>query len=96
MLAADRYPEATFAATGFEPATDGGGTIAGTLTLAGRVPAAAAAGQPDRAGPLPRHRRPSCSPSYGIKPYSGFLGALKVRDAVEVEADVDLSAACRA
>jgi polyisoprenoid-binding protein YceI len=33
--------------------------------------------------------------SYGIRPYSGFLGALKVRDEVEVEAEVDLSAAER-
>ncbi len=28
---------------------------------------------------------------YGIKPYSGFLGALRVRDAVQVTVDVDLS-----
>jgi hypothetical protein len=26
--------------------------------------------------------------SFGIKPYSGFLGALRVSDAVELEADV--------
>jgi hypothetical protein len=30
--------------------------------------------------------------SYGIKPYSGFLGALRVSDAVGVEAELDLSA----
>jgi hypothetical protein len=29
--------------------------------------------------------------AFGIKPYSGFFGALKVSDAVDVEADVDLS-----
>ncbi len=28
---------------------------------------------------------------YGIKPYTGFLGALRVRDAVDVAVDVDLS-----
>jgi hypothetical protein len=28
---------------------------------------------------------------HGIKPYSGFLGALKVRDAVNVDVDIDLS-----
>ena len=28
--------------------------------------------------------------AYGIKPYSAFLGALKVRDDVEVEIEVDL------
>ena len=30
---------------------------------------------------------------FGIKPYSAFLGALKVADAVEVEVDLDLSQA---
>jgi hypothetical protein len=28
---------------------------------------------------------------HGIKPYRGFFGALKVRDAVDVDIDVDLS-----
>ena len=30
---------------------------------------------------------------FGIKPYSAFLGSLKVADAVEVEVDIDLSQA---
>ena len=29
--------------------------------------------------------------AYGIKPYTAFLGALKVRDAVGLEATVDLT-----
>jgi hypothetical protein len=29
--------------------------------------------------------------AYGIKPYSAFLGALRVRDEVEVEIEVDLT-----
>jgi hypothetical protein len=29
--------------------------------------------------------------AYGIKPYSAFFGALKLRDAVEVEAEAGLS-----
>jgi len=29
--------------------------------------------------------------AYGIKPYTAFLGALKVRDAVLVEVTVDLT-----
>jgi hypothetical protein len=33
---------------------------------------------------------------FGVKPYSGFLGALRVRDAVDVEAEVSLPAASRA
>jgi hypothetical protein len=28
---------------------------------------------------------------HGIKPYRGFLGALRVRDAVDIDIDVDLS-----
>jgi hypothetical protein len=35
-------------------------------------------------------RRSSCSPG-GIRPYTAFLGALKLRDEVEVEFDVDLT-----
>jgi hypothetical protein len=27
---------------------------------------------------------------HGIKPYRGFLGALRVRDAVDVDVDVDV------
>ena len=29
--------------------------------------------------------------AHGIKPYTGFFGALRVRDAVDVDVDVDLS-----
>ena len=30
--------------------------------------------------------------AYGIRPYKAFLGALKVRDAVDVEVEIDMSA----
>src|SRR5215469_281807 len=33
VLAADRYPEAVFAASTFTPGSDGGGEISGTFTL---------------------------------------------------------------
>jgi polyisoprenoid-binding protein YceI len=91
VLAADRFPQAIFTATAFKPEGDGG-VISGTLSLAGQ------------SGPL-ELRVSSTGPgqyhatgtvrqtAFGIKPYSGFLGALKVRDAVEVEAEVDLSGA---
>jgi polyisoprenoid-binding protein YceI len=88
-LGADRNPEATFTAQRFEPDSDGGGTIDGTLALAGttrplRVQVTQAA--PDR-----YHATATVTQSsHGIKPYTGFLGALRVRDAVDVEADVDL------
>jgi len=93
VLSADRYPEATFAATSFEPGADhAGGTIVGTLTLAGRS-------QPQRlqvTEAAPGQYRATTTirqTSFGIKPYSAFLGSLKVADAVEFEAEVDLSQA---
>jgi polyisoprenoid-binding protein YceI len=93
VLSADRYPEATFTATSFEPGPAGtGGTIAGTLLLAGRS-------QPQRlqvsqTGPGQYLATTTIrQTSFGIKPYSAFLGSLKVADAVEVEVEIDLSQA---
>jgi len=94
-LGSDRHPEASFAAEKFEPGADGGGAIIGTLTLAG-------AARPlrlevSRPGPDQYHATASVVQSeHGIKPYRGFMGALKVRDAVEVDVDVDLSEASKA
>ncbi|HLH59449.1 MAG TPA: YceI family protein [Streptosporangiaceae bacterium] len=90
VLSADRHPEAVFGDAKFEPGANGGGTISGTLTLAGRP------------GPFrlqvaesgENHFRATgtvVQSAFGIKPYSGFFGALKVRDAVEIEVDVDFS-----
>jgi polyisoprenoid-binding protein YceI len=93
VLSSGRYPEATFTATSFEPGPDdSGGTIVGTLTLAGRS-------QPQRlqvSQPAPGQYRATTTirqTSFGIKPYVAFLGALRVADAVEFEAEVDLSQA---
>jgi polyisoprenoid-binding protein YceI len=90
VLGSDRYPEAVFTAASFEPGANGGGAINGTLTLRG-------AERPLRlavteAGPG-RYRAQAAvvQSSYGIKPYTAFLGALRVRDAVDVEAEVDLA-----
>jgi polyisoprenoid-binding protein YceI len=89
-LGSDRHPEATFSAATFEPGAGGGGTIAGTLTLAGQSRPlrlqVTAAGQ-DRY----RATATVVQSEYGIKPYTGFLGALRVRDAVDVDVDVDLA-----
>ena len=86
VLSADRYPDATFTATSFSPAGDGG-AIDGTLTLAGQSRPLRLEVRP--AGPE-RYLATTTvrQTSFGIKPYSGFLGALRVSDAVEVEADV--------
>jgi polyisoprenoid-binding protein YceI len=89
-LAVDRHPEATFSATDFKPDADGGGLITGTLTLAGEARPLQL--QVSKAGPDRYHATGSVVQSrHGIKPYSGFFGALKVRDAVDVDVDVDLS-----
>jgi polyisoprenoid-binding protein YceI len=90
VLSIDQYPQATFGDATFQPDGDGGGTISGTFTIAGR------------SGPLTLHvtqiepdrYRATGSvvqSAFGIKPYSGFFGALKVRDRVDVEVEVDLS-----
>jgi polyisoprenoid-binding protein YceI len=92
VLGADQHPEAEFAADGFQPANGGGGEISGTLTLRGR------------ARPLNVHVTQTGAGRYhgeaqvvqsdfGIKPYTAFLGALRVRDAVDVAVDLDLSGA---
>jgi polyisoprenoid-binding protein YceI len=88
VLGADRHPEATFSATSFEPAGDGG-VIAGTMTIAGR------------SSPVRLNVTTSGADSYraatsivqtafGLSPYRGFFGALKVSDAVDVQVEVSL------
>jgi len=89
VLSADRYPEASFSASSFSPAADGG-TIDGTLSLAGQNgPLRLAVRQtgPDRYLVTTTVRQTT----FGIRPYSGFLGALRVSDVVEVEAEVAIS-----
>lgn len=88
VLSADRYPEATFTASSFEPSGDGG-TITGSLALAGQS-------RPERlevSQTAPGHYRATTTirqTDFGIKPYSAFLGSLKVSDAVKIEVDLDL------
>ncbi len=66
-----------------------GGVIAGTLTLAGRSRPLRLAVRPS--GPGRYVVTGSVTQSdYGIKPYAGFLGALKVRDAVGIQVEVSL------
>jgi polyisoprenoid-binding protein YceI len=90
VLAADRYPEAVFAADTFPPMTGGPGEVNGTFTLHGTA-------RPlqmlvTETGPARYHAEATVVQSdYGIKPYTGFLGALRVRDAVDVTIEVDLS-----
>ena len=90
VLTSDRYPEARFAATSFDAGPAGTGVIAGTLSLAGQSrPVRLDVSQSE-----PGHYRATTTvrqTDFGIKPYSGFLGALKVADPVQVEVELDLS-----
>ena len=89
-LGVDRRPEATFSGATFKPGTSGGGVISGTFSLAGQSRPVDIQVTETEDGRY--HATLSIvQSSFGIKPYSGLFGALKVRDAVDVEVDVDLS-----
>jgi polyisoprenoid-binding protein YceI len=91
-LDAGRYPEATFAATSFTEDATGGGAIDGTLTLHGQSRPLRL--QVTRTGDDQYRATASVVQSqFGIKPYSGMFGALKLRDDVDLEVIVDLAAA---
>jgi len=80
-----------FASTAVEP-RDAGVTVNGDLTLADTTRPAAfdidVSGDGHVAGTLPLTQS-----EWGIKPYKAFMGALKVRDTVEIVLDVRLPAA---
>ncbi|MEH0844850.1 YceI family protein [Micromonospora sp. CPCC 205711] len=87
-LDVERHPTATFQST--RVVTDGGtATISGTLTLHG-VTAPIDVEVRELTPDQYRATTVVTQSAYGIKPYSAFLGALKVRDDVEVEIDVRL------
>ena len=90
VLASDRYPEAVFAAAGFAPGAGGGGEISGTLTMHGQDRPLQV--RVTQTGPGRYHAEAHVVQSdFGIKPYTAFLGALRVRDAVDIMVDLDLS-----
>ncbi|MGR6319940.1 YceI family protein [Micromonospora soli] len=83
-----RHPTATFESTHVVTGDDHA-TISGTLTLHG---VAAPIDVDVREVTPDRYRAATVVPqsSYGIKPYSALFGAIKVRDDVEVEIEVNL------
>jgi polyisoprenoid-binding protein YceI len=87
-MGVDRDPIATFASHQVVAADDHT-TISGTLTLHGvSAPADVHVHEP-----TPGRYRASLTVTqteYGIKPYSALLGALKVRDDVDVEVTISL------
>jgi polyisoprenoid-binding protein YceI len=92
QLDTGRFPEASYAATSFAPDDAGGGVIDGTLTLHGQSRPLRL--QVSKTGDG-RYRATATviQTQFGIKPYSGMFGALKLRDDAEVEVTVDLSTA---
>jgi polyisoprenoid-binding protein YceI len=89
VLDAGRHPEAAYTAASIEP--DGQGwMIDGGFTLAGRTRPLRLRAAP--AGPGRYRVSGSVVQSeYGIKPYTAFMGALRVRDAVDFEVSVTLT-----
>lgn len=90
QLVVDRHPEAIFSSIMVDPDEAGGGTVDGTLTLLGvDRPLRLAVTHMD----TERYRATAqiVQSDFGIKPYTAFLGALKVRDAIDVEIEVDLT-----
>jgi hypothetical protein len=89
-LSADRLPEAVYTASSISPNPDGGATVTGSLALAGAErPLSLTVTAED--GERYRATAQVVQSEFGIKPYSGFFGALKLRDAVDLEIEVDLS-----
>jgi polyisoprenoid-binding protein YceI len=90
VLGTDQHPEAVFVADGFRLPADGGGEITGTFTLRGQERPLRL--QVKQTGSDRYHAEAQIvQTAYGIKPYTAFLGALRVRDAVDVVVELDLS-----
>jgi YceI-like domain len=87
--------EASFTSSRIIRTGASGGAIEGTLTINGKT-------QPSRlqvTEPEPGRYRGTATvqqTAFGIRPYVGFLGALKLKDEVGVEFEVDLSHAAPA
>jgi polyisoprenoid-binding protein YceI len=91
QLDTGRYPEASYAATGFTPDDAGGGAIDGTLTLHGQSQPLRLEVSKTGDGQY-RATATVVQSQFGIKPYSGMFGALKLRDDVDIEVTVTLPA----
>jgi len=90
VLRTDQHPEAVFTVDGFRPAADGGGEISGTLALRGQERPLRL--QVKQTGADRYYAETQVvQTDYGIKPYTAFLGALRVRDVVDVVVELDLS-----
>ncbi|HUY48476.1 MAG TPA: YceI family protein [Streptosporangiaceae bacterium] len=90
LLASDQHPEAVFTSTRFELTGDSG-VIEGNLSIRGvsrpfRLQVTQS--EPGRY----RGTGTVVQSAYGMKPYTAFFGALKVRDAVDIEVQATVPA----
>lgn len=90
VLNTGKHPEILFRSTSVRSTGPDRGTISGELTIAGttRPVDFDVVVNGDRA----RMTATVVQSQWGIKPFSAMMGALKVKDAVEMEADVRLPA----
>ncbi len=82
--------EISFRSTSVKTAGPNRGTVTGDLTIAGTTRPAEFDVSLD--GDRARLTTTVVQTQWGIKPFSAMMGALKVKDAVEIEADVRLPA----
>ena len=94
QLDTGRFPEASYTATSFAP-DDGGGVIEGTLTLHGQSRPLRLQVSKTGDGQY-RSTATVTQTQFGLKPYSGMFGALKLRDDVDVEVEVTVDLATAA
>lgn len=88
-LRTGEHPMATFAASDVRPDGDGA-TIEGDLSLAGQIHPFQMRVR-DLGNGTVSGAAEVLQSDWGIKPYTGFFGALKLRDAVEVEVLIALT-----
>lgn len=98
VLGVDRHPEITFVSTAVHALNDRRWQVDGQLTIAGttapvRVPVEL---EPDGDGIRISAAVTITQSSFGIKPYSAMMGALKVADDVEIRAEARVRAEARA
>ncbi|WP_249124924.1 YceI family protein [Saccharopolyspora erythraea] len=88
LLAAERHPEIEFASTGVAEEGDAL-AVSGTLSIVGVARPVRLVCHRD--GNRVRGAAEVVQSEWGIRPYSAFFGALRVKDEVTVEFDVALS-----
>ena len=86
ILDTRRFPSIDFRSTAVSVTGDSQATVSGQLTIAGTTRPADIALTVD--GDRVRGRMTILQTNWGIKPFTALMGALRVRDAVEIELDL--------